>query len=517
MFVCHNATDYVYSDMMGFFVRAQGLVHRPGQESIIDIVLPPGGHMFFAFFYRYDLYSLVKFHDFNHRTWWTAISAQFVLSSLVPLLIAAIGYELYGRRTALVALILSSLYFPFIHYASHFMSEGPFLFCMVLSFWLLIRSIRVRSWWVSAPVALVAGVGLGASMGLKPVVVLPALLIFCWLGFTVCRHWWWAWRHRADPSAIHPGNEIHTATFYETEARGQGQLVLSYDTSGPGRGRPILCGAIGNRLALVMLCSGMGLISIVVPLIQRATKLNEGRFCFISTNGAVTTLMGHFGESRLFQFRDPKRPHLNFDSGYPVAYQKGYHQDVVMPFGAYDAPRCLDAAWKWSKENPLDAVQLSSEHVHDLFYGSVPWPASYPAPGKPWPTVTIAGKPIEIYHWMCDMTIFMKIFWICILLPAVIFLVVRVPRLFRPQGPGLGDALLALPILGLMIGAFVALGEPRYRIPFDAFLIILAARAYTLGAHRTVSQLSGETTFDIPHPNRANSGGPTPVAAPLMS
>ena len=459
--------------------------------------------MFFGFFYRFD------------RTWWAAIAAQFVLSCCVPLLIAAIAHELYGRRTALVALILSSLYFPFIHYASHFMSEGPFLFCMVLSFWLLIRSIRARSWRVSAPVALVAGLGLGAAMGLKPVVVLPSLLIFCWLGFTVCRHWWWAWRHRAEETARQLSNEIHPATFYETQSRSQGASVSSHGTRGLGRGGPLLCGAIGNRVALVMLCSGVGLTSIVVPLIQRATRLNEGHFCFISTNGAVTALMGHYGETRLFQFRDPKRPFLNFDSGYPVAYQKGYHQDVVMPFGAYDAPRCLDVAWKWCRENPLDALQMSSEHVHDLFYGSVPWPASYPAPGKPWPTITIAGRPIEIYHKMCDMTIFMKIFWFFILLPAVAFLVVRIPRLFQPQGPGLGDTLLALPILGLMIGAFVALGEPRYRIPFDAFLIILAARAYTLGSHRTAPLVVGEMPMDTSHSDRAVGVGPTSIAVSL--
>jgi hypothetical protein len=40
---------------------------------------------------------------------------------------------------------------------------------------------------------------------------------------------------------------------------------------------------------------------------------------------------------------------------------------------------------------------------------------------------------------------------------------------------------MAMPIFGLMVTVFLATPEIRYRIPFDAFALVLAARFYTLG------------------------------------
>jgi hypothetical protein len=38
--------------------------------------------------------------------------------------------------------------------------------------------------------------------------------------------------------------------------------------------------------------------------------------------------------------------------------------------------------------------------------------------------------------------------------------------------------LLLLPVLGVMATVFASIGEVRYRVPFDGFLIVLAARGY---------------------------------------
>ena len=43
-----------------------------------------------------------------------------------------------------------------------------------------------------------------------------------------------------------------------------------------------------------------------------------------------------------------------------------------------------------------------------------------------------------------------------------------------PKGSGILTASLALPLLGLWLLGFVAIGETRYRIPFDGLIIILA-------------------------------------------
>ena len=47
-----------------------------------------------------------------------------------------------------------------------------------------------------------------------------------------------------------------------------------------------------------------------------------------------------------------------------------------------------------------------------------------------------------------------------------------------------GDLLVLMPVLALIIVAFFTIGEPRYRIPFDGFMILLAARCYSGGETR---------------------------------
>ena len=39
-----------------------------------------------------------------------------------------------------------------------------------------------------------------------------------------------------------------------------------------------------------------------------------------------------------------------------------------------------------------------------------------------------------------------------------------------------------MPIFGIMLAAFISLGEPRYRVPFDGFFLLLAARMYCRGS-----------------------------------
>jgi len=44
--------------------------------------------------------------------------------------------------------------------------------------------------------------------------------------------------------------------------------------------------------------------------------------------------------------------------------------------------------------------------------------------------------------------------------------------------------LLLVPIFGLFVASFIAKGEPRYRIPFDVFGIVLASLFYSAGGNR---------------------------------
>jgi hypothetical protein len=97
--------------------------------------------------------------------------------------------------------------------------------------------------------------------------------------------------------------------------------------------------------------------------------------------------------------------------------------------------------------------------VFDLFVGSVPWPSS----------ATRFGGLANLFQ---------QIYLVFILLPAAIYLWDHAGAALRMEPSAAGCALLVIPLLGLSMAAFLTIGEPRYRIPYDGFTIILAACVY---------------------------------------
>mgnify|MGYP000010416659 CR=1 FL=1 len=74
--------------------------------------------------------------------------------------------------------------------------------------------------------------------------------------------------------------------------------------------------------------------------------------------------------------------------------------------------------------------------------------------------------------------------------PAVFWLLARAPRLIRLREDSLAEGLLLTALLGLMLTAFISLGELRFRIPFDGFLIILAAQTVLALVNREQRQIN---------------------------
>lgn len=410
----HQPSDVAFQKipMNGYESRAINSINPNRRVTLHDIVFPPGGHMFLAIFLP-DPSIPLEGTPQERRTqkWRWAVLAQFLLCVLTPFLIAAIGYEMYGRGVALVAFLISSLYFSFIDYAGFFMTEGNFLFFLVLTMWLLARSIRVKNVWIGVTCGLLAGASLGVTASFKTVVLFPGVLIFLVMAITACRLRW-------------------------------------------------------KRLFVVMATSFVGLMLIVVPLIVRATRINDGHLVPISTNGAMTVLMGHYGKIRKFNFRPPRGGTIWFSA--PAANQRKYKQQATLRCGPWDSDKMLEAAWKWTKENPQEALACSCLNVLDLFYGSLAFPSNKHPVWRQW---------VDWFQW---------VFWIFILLPAVLFLASCCWRRLSLEKTNIefADMLLLLPILGLVIVAFFTIGQPRYRIPFDAFFILLAARFYTWGVMR---------------------------------
>lgn len=209
----------------------------------------------------------------------------------------------------------------------------------------------------------------------------------------------------------------------------------------------------------VVLGAGIGAALVVVALSGLCTDLNEGRLCVISTNGAMGVLQGHYGAVGHFRFEDRTRGYV-YEFGNPATLQEGSERRATFSFGPYDSAQVLAAAGKWVGAHPAEAVWLSIRHVGDLFYGSVPWPQSN----------TSDRGAIMLSEWY---------FRILILLPAVAYLLTLAMRKLKSSSRETAAALLlTAPMVGLMAVVFVTVAEPRYRIPFDAFTIILASWAY---------------------------------------
>ena len=382
-----SRAEYIFSDMETHVLAANQLSDPAYIPNIADTIYP-AGCIFFAGIYILD------------PSWKMAVDLQFLLSAVLPLLVYALGRDLFGRRTAVYALIASSLYFPFIDCAGFFLTENPFMFFNLLSLWLLIRSLRTQSAWGAAAAALLSGIFLGVAVSFKSFVVISAGLIGVYLV-------WLAWRQR-------------------------------------WRGLPL-------RLSAALI----GLLAVMAPLTVRATRLNDGRFCLGSSTGAMNILQGHHGNIGWVHFVDPKR-NTRYKFGSAASLQKHY-DPLYLPCGPYDGAEIMAETRTWIQAHPIEALRLSVEHVFDLFINNEFWP----------------GNMRFERRWM---TLFQELFLIAILFPVLLLVVDYRWKLLKPEASGVLLALL--PLAGVMSAAFIAIGEIRYRVPFDPYLILLASFWY---------------------------------------
>lgn len=403
IFYEHPATDYIYSDMNSYVSSAKNMVDPNYKPVIGDTLYPPGMSFFLGGLYLLD------------RTWGVALLAQWLIAVLIPFLIGLTGYKLFGYRTALLSAAIASLYYPFIDYASYFLSENPFTFLLLLTMLFTIYGFKARSRIAVALLGLASGIIAGMTASLRSVILVPALLAGVYL------------------------------------------LVLAYK----------------HRLKQVpiLLCSALiGLGLIIIPLSQRCTTLNEGRFCLISTNSGLNFLQGHYGHTSHFKFDDKKRGYY-YEFGNPTKLYKRYEEEARIPFGPYDSHALMRYAKNWIWQHPLDALLISVEHVFDLFFGSVTWPTSH----------TVHQR------WAL---LFQQLYLVFILLPALFIVQRRSALILRFSTSAFSEALMFLPLLGVMLTVFLTIGEIRYRIPFDAFTMILAARFYAGVNHEQHGQIA---------------------------
>jgi hypothetical protein len=347
-------------------------------------------------------------------SWALAAIAQWLIALGVMALIWQMARRLYGNGAAVAALVLATSYFPFTHYAALFLAENVFTFLSLLSFYCLLRAgqaagIAALRW------ALAAGIALALAAAFKNTIVLPA---------------------------------ICTAVVW---------LVFAKKYGGHG-GWPMAFGVV------------IGFSLLIVPLSQRCTRLNEGRFCLVSNNLAMNVLMGHYGETGEFRWHDRPRGITMYFTAVESA-TRGYTASADFDFGPYDSTLNLRVASDWISLHPAAALRLSLENVGTLFGRQTFWPAA-------------VYRGVDIGAWS------QKFFDALILFPALIVFARRAPAMLRRKQDSLPEWLTLAPIIGVAASVFLSIAEVRFRVPFDGLLIVAAAPLYALIYRRCLSNLT---------------------------
>lgn len=391
----HPSTAFVYSDM-GFY-HDEALRWCSGARfGVKDMMHPPGTGLWYGMLCRLDA-------SFHVSHWLNAAAA-----STVPLAIGLLGRILYDRRVGLIALMLASLYFPFIDFFALFISEGPFLFVVFPAFIALVLTLRTggwRSWaWAAA-----AGVGLGWCTVTRPVAMVWLILVFVVLTI---------WRVRARPK---------------------------------------------EWLALVV-SLGVGAAAVLVPTAARCTRLNEGRFCIAGTMGPLNIVLGHVSNVRRVVWRDFRDGTYYFASS-PVSFQNHSTRELTLPFAAEDGAANMAYAKQLFAKDPAGFLWQSARELGFLLVGNFPWPTYETA----W---RVPGMVAEY------------LFWFFVMLPALVTLALRARLLVRFAAQAEAEMLMLLPLVGSMAVSFLTVGETRYRVPCDGFMMVLAGVSWSKLAAR---------------------------------
>ncbi len=330
------------------------------------------------------------------------VTSQWVLACTVPLILSSIALRLFGRANAVFVLAFTSLYFPLWEYFGYLFSEGPFLFTMFLAFLLLILSLQANTTAAALLWALLGGLVLGASATCKSVALISAGFAF-------------------------------TALLYQRWSR-------------------------AFRVWPTFVAAAAGVVIVLTPISIRSTKLNEGRFLLIANDASRTFLLGHQGRAGLTWWVDSKRDfQMNFIN--PSTIQHNYGEVKTYPFGVYENGPNYAAGWQWTKENPVEALLLSFEHVFDMFAVALPYPGYF--------------RPYSLW-----VGFFNQVFLALVFLPALVHLIGSRRRMYAADPDLLGDMMMASATASIFIVAFFFVGEGRYRICYDGFMILLASRAF---------------------------------------
>ncbi len=196
-----------------------------------------------------------------------------------------------------------------------------------------------------------------------------------------------------------------------------------------------------------------GFLPLCILLIIRFHALT-GEFGLISTNGGFNFFQGrsHIKDAR---FEDSKL-HVGYLFASPVAVYKNYTYNDNFPTGPYDSKYFYRRGLAEAKKDIPRTIGYSLDNLYNLFVLPFVWPSA--AVEKPFP-VLIKTASILFLMLVLFPSFFILIFYFR-------FLLVE----YR--------ILILFPILTIFLTTIMFYGDPRFRVPYDVFFIILAGFFY---------------------------------------
>ena len=180
-------------------------------------------------------------------------------------------------------------------------------------------------------------------------------------------------------------------------------------------------------------------------------SFKTGRPMLTSLGAGCQMVMGRLPDAAEARFEEPGTGIFHF-YGSPVAHQRNPRGKFRFDFSVVDNAAAMKEAMKMFGRDPVQYLTLSFKNANDSIFGNDPWPANQ------MPTASL----LKFYE---------VLFLLLGIIPA---LALVFPPFKIPRGSEVLTASLALPLLGLWLLGFVAIGESRYRIPFDGLIIIMA-------------------------------------------
>jgi 4-amino-4-deoxy-L-arabinose transferase-like glycosyltransferase len=256
------------------------------------------------------------------------VTLQIIISSLVPLALGLLGAAAFGRLTGLLAVVIASIYFPFIEYGALFLSEIHFIFWLALAFAAFFAAKDTRRLGASLGLAAAGGLCLSIAISMKSVGLLAGLTLFA-----------------AEAVA----------------------LLLDRRPGGPSwraRLKPWLLRAV---------VAGVAAAPLLGVLTRVCTQANRGNFCVTGNKVGSDFLLGHYGRIADIAWA-PDDGHA-FQFGSPSAFLRHYPRTAHVPFPMTDNAANRKEAWRWIFKYPGEAAVLSLDHIYDTFFGPVMWPS----------------------------------------------------------------------------------------------------------------------------------------------